>query len=128
MTADGKVKAWTVYCQGVAAMARAGDPDSANRQFFLMRGFYPSLMQKYTAWGRVLAGQDTVLAIKLGEPVPDPQDKMLTLRLASDMPAADRPKVQVLDTRGPAFRSILAHALADKGPTASVCDITVPTR
>jgi len=128
MTADGKVNAWAVYCPGVAAMARAGDPDSANSQFFLMRGFYPSLMQKYTAWGRVLVGQDVVNSIKIGEPVADPQDKMLTVRLASDMPAADRPKVQVLDTRGPAFRSTLAHALADKGPAASVCDITVPTR
>jgi len=128
MTADGKVNAWAVYCQGVAAMARAGDPDSANSQFFLMRGFYPSLMQKYTAWGKVLVGQDVVNAIKVGEPVTDPQDKMLTVRLASDMPAADRPKVQVLDTQGPAFRSTLAHALADKGVTASVCDIQVPTR
>ena len=128
MTADGKVNAWAVYCPGVAAMARAGDPDSANSQFFLMRAFYPSLMQKYTAWGRVLVGQDVVNAIKTGEPVADPQDRMLTVRLASDMPAADRPKLQVLDTSGPAFRSTLAHALADKGPTASVCDIPVPTR
>ncbi len=128
MTADGKVNAWTVYCQGVAAMARAGDPDSANSQFFLMRGFYPSLMQKYTAWGRVLVGQDVVTAIKVGEPVADPQDVMKSVRLASDMPAADRPKVQVLDTRGPAFRSTLAHTLADKGPGMSVCDVPVPTR
>jgi peptidylprolyl isomerase len=128
MTADGRVNAWAVFCQGVAAMARAGDPDSANSQFFLMRAFYPSLMQKYTAWGKVLVGQDVVQAIKIGEPVADPQDKMLTVRLASDLPAAERPKVQVLDTRGPAFRSTLSHALADKGPTASVCDITVPTR
>ncbi len=128
MTADGRVNAWAVYCPGVAAMARAGDPDSANSQFFLMRGFYPSLMQKYTAWGRVLVGQDVVTAIKVGEPVADPQDRIVTLRLASDLPAADRPKVQVLDTRGPAFRSTLAHTLADKGPTMSVCDVTVPTR
>lgn len=128
MTADGKVNAWTVYCQGVAAMARAGDPDSANSQFFLMRAFYPSLMQKYTAWGKVLVGQDVVDAIKTGEPVPDPQDKMLTVRLASDLPAADRPKVQVLETTGPAFRATLARTLADKGAAASVCDVPVPTR
>lgn len=128
MTANGKVNAWVVYCPGVAAMARANDPDSANSQFFLMRGFYPSLMQKYTGWGRVLVGQDVVTAIKLGEPVPDPQDKMLTVRMASDMPPADRPKVQVLDTRGPAFHAILTRSLADKGPAGTVCDVQVPTR
>jgi cyclophilin family peptidyl-prolyl cis-trans isomerase len=128
LTADGKVNAWVVYCPGVAAMARAGDPDSANSQFFLMRGFYPTLMQKYTAWGKVLTGQDVVTAIKTGEPVADPQDRITTLRLASDMPPADRPKVQVLDTRGPAFRSILTRTMAEKGPAGSVCDVQVPTR
>ena len=128
MTADGKVNAWAVYCPGVAAMARAGDPDSANSQFFLMRGTYPSLMQKYTAWGRVLTGQDVVNSIKTGEPVADPQDKMLTVRVASDMPAADRPKVQVQDTRGPAFRQALARSIADKQPTAAVCELPVLTR
>jgi peptidylprolyl isomerase len=128
MTADGKVNAWTVFCPGVAAMARANDPDSANSQFFLMRGFYPSLMQKYTAWGRVIEGQDVVASIKIGEPVADPQDKMLTLRLASDLPPAERPKIQVLDTRGPAFRGRLTHALTGRSPASAVCDIPVPTR
>jgi len=128
MTADNKVNAWAVFCPGVGAMARAGDPDSANSQFFLMRGFYPSLMQKYTAWGRVIGGQDVVGSIKVGEPVTPPQDKMLTLRLASDLPAAERPTIQVLDTRGPAFHGQLTRALTGRSPASSVCDIPVPTR
>jgi peptidylprolyl isomerase len=128
MMADGKVQAWPLFCAGVAAMARAGEPDSANSQFFLMRGVSPNLTQKYTGWGRVVAGQDVVNAIKVGEPVDPPQDRMLSVRLASDMPEAERPKIQVLDTRSAAFRATLAAALADQGDSFSVCDVVVPMR
>jgi peptidylprolyl isomerase len=76
----------------------------------------------------VIAGQDVVGAIKIGEPVADPQDTITTLRLASDLPAADRPKIQVLDTRGPAFHGQMARALTGRSPASSVCDIPVPTR
>lgn len=128
MTADGTVTAWALFCPGVAAMARAGDPDSANSQFFLMRGAYPSLTRKYTGWGRVIVGQDVVQSIKIGEPVEAPQDRMLTVRLASDMPEADRPKLQVVNASGPYFHSLLAKALETGGSRFSVCDVDVPTR
>ena len=128
MTADGKVTAWGLYCPAVAAMARANDPDSANSQFFLMRDAYPSLTKKYTPWGKIIAGQDVVRSIKVGEPVEAPQDRMVTVRLASDMPPAKRPKIQVLDTRGPAFRSQIAKILAEKNAGFSLCDVPIATR
>ena len=128
MTASGKVTAWPLFCPGVAAMARAGDPDSANSQFFLMRDAYPSLTQKYTGWGRVIMGEDIVKALKVGEPVEAPQDKMLTVRLASDMPEADRPKVQVINVAGPYFHQVLTQAVEAGGSRFSVCDVEVPTR
>jgi peptidylprolyl isomerase len=126
MTADNKVIAWPLYCQGVMGMARTGDPDSANSQFFFMRGPYPSLEKKYTAWGRVIIGQDVVRSIKLGEPPADPQDKMLTLRLGSDLAPADRPKVYVLNTRSAVFKAIVDKVRAEKGADFSACDIDIP--
>jgi peptidylprolyl isomerase len=128
MMANGKVSAWGLFCPGIAAMARAEAPDSANSQFFLMRGSYPSLTRKYTAWGRVIVGQDVVNAIKVGEPPVAPQDKMLSVRLASDMPEAVRPKVRVLDSRSAVFRARLAKAVADKGSEFSVCDVDIPAK
>ena len=125
MTADGKVTAWPLFCSGVMGMARAGDPDSANSQFFFMRGPYPSLEKKYTAWGRVLIGEDVVREIKLGEPPADPQDKMITVRLGSDLAPSDRPKLYVLDTRTPVFKAMVDKARADKGADISACDIDV---
>src|SRR5690606_10691221 len=104
-TGDGMVHAWGVYCPGVAGMARDDDPDSANSQFFLMRQAYPSLDKRYTAWGRVISGLDVVRAIKTGvEPsgaVAAPQDVMTTVRVAADIPAAERPVARVLDTASP---------------------------
>lgn len=126
MTADGSVQAWALYCPGVAAMARAEDPDSANSQFFLMRAAYPALTQKYTAWGRVIVGQDVVNSIKTGEPVPAPQDQMVKVRLASDLPDAERPRLQVVDPASPYFRNMLARTV--NLPGFSVCDVPIDTR
>jgi len=126
MTADGKVTAWGLFCPGVMGMARTDDPNSANSQFFLMRAAYPSLDRKYTPWGRVVLGQDVVRSIKVGEPPADPEDKMITLRLGSDMPPDQRPKVYVLDTKTAAFKGLLDKARASFGADFSPCDVDIP--
>jgi peptidylprolyl isomerase len=120
MTNDGKVAGWGLWCTGVAGMARAGDPDSANSQFFLMRDFNGALERKYTAWGRVLVGEDVVRALKTGEPVADP-DKMTSVRVASDLPADQQPKVQVVDANGPWVKTAAKYAF-------DVCDIELPAK
>jgi peptidylprolyl isomerase len=120
MTADGKVQAWGLWCPGVAGMARAGDPNSANSQFFLMRQFTQALEHNYTPWGRVIDGEAVVRALKVGEPVVDP-DKMTRVQVLADIPEASRPKVQVLDTAGPYFKTLAANVV-------SVCDIDLPAK
>ena len=126
MTKDQKVSAWGLYCPGVAGMARDENPDSANSQFFLMRAGYPALEKRYTAFGRVISGMDAVLAIKVGEPVPDPQDRMDRVRVLADLPEKDRPRVRVIDTKGPWFKAEIARARAAKGADFSACDIQMP--
>lgn len=126
MTADKKVSAWGTYCPGVIGMARDEDNNSANSQFFLMRQPYPSLDKRYTAFGRVISGLDAVRAIKTGEPVPAPQDLMQKVRLLSDIPAAERPKVRVIDPKGAWFAAETKRLRAAKGADFSVCDIDLP--
>jgi len=128
MTADRKVAAWGNFCPGVLGMARAGDPDSANSQFFFMRQHYPTLDKTYTAFGRVLSGLEAVRAIKTGEPVVDPQDRMLTVRLLADLPADKRPSIQVMDTRGAAFAALIAKRRADVGASFTNCDVEIPAQ
>jgi peptidylprolyl isomerase len=126
MTRDLKVSGWALYCPGVAAMARAEDPNSANSQFFLMRNGYPSLEKRYTAWGRVISGQDVVLAIKVGEPVADPQDLMERVRVLADLPDKERPKVRVIDPKSAWFKAEVARVRAAKGADFSACDVNIP--
>ncbi|MEH0197974.1 peptidylprolyl isomerase [Caulobacter sp. CCNWLY153] len=128
MTADGKVQAWANFCPGVLGMARAGDPNSANSQFFFMRQHYPSLEKAYTGFGRVLSGLEVVRAIKTGEPVADPQDKMLSVKVLADIPADKRPTVQVMDTRSAAFAEVVKKKQAELGAGYNICDVEVPAK
>jgi peptidylprolyl isomerase len=128
MTADRKVATWGNFCPGVLGMARAGDPDSANSQFFFMRQANASLDKTYTAFGRVLSGLDVVRAIKVGEPVPDPQDKMLSVKMLADLPADKRPKVQVMDTRSATFKALVTKRQAEMGGSFTNCDLDVPVQ
>jgi peptidylprolyl isomerase len=111
-------KTWALHCSGVTSMARTGDPDSADTQFFLMR--HPrvgptGLDQKYTVWGRSLTGLDVIRGIKVGPPEndgrftsPSQADKLTKAVVVADIPAAKRPAVYVRRTDGPEFAETLA--------------------
>ena len=49
-----------LHVRGVLSMARANDPNSASCQFFIMHGANASLDGKYSAFGEVVTGMDTV--------------------------------------------------------------------
>jgi len=46
--------------KGVLSMARSGDPDSAGSQFFICHGRAPHLDNQYTAFGKLVAGEDVL--------------------------------------------------------------------
>ena len=71
------------HLRGTVSMARTNEPDTANSQFFIM--FYPrfALDNRYTNFGRVIAGMDHVDAIQRGEP-PKVPTKIVQASLASD--------------------------------------------
>ncbi len=127
ITNDGKTNAWGLYCQGVLGMARDSAPDSANSQFFLMRGANSALEKRYTAFGVVVSGLDVVRKIKIGEPAVNP-DKMLKVRVLADIPEAERPKIEVMDTTSPQFQQLIDQTRKSKGADFSACDLTVPTK
>ena len=128
LTADHKVRAYATFCQGVGGMARSAEPGSGNSQFYLMRGPTPHLDQNYTPFGRAIAGLDVIRAIKVGEPVEAPMDKMLKVRVLADIPAAERPVVRVIDTRGAWFTAQAAKARAEQAPEFSICGLDIPSQ
>ena len=72
------------HVRGVASMARAQSPDSANSQFFICFGDARFLDRQYTVWGKVIEGMENVDQIKRGEPVRDP-DSMVSVKVAADI-------------------------------------------
>lgn len=48
------------HARGVLSMARSQDPDSASSQFFIMHQDSPHLDGQYSAFGRVVKGQEVV--------------------------------------------------------------------
>ena len=72
------------FKRGSVGAARKDDPDSFNSQFFICLGAAcRQLSGKYTLWGEVTEGMDTVDKIFRGEPPPQP-DKMLKVYLLAD--------------------------------------------
>jgi len=124
---DGKSRTWGLYCAGVAGMGRQADWGTANSELFFMRDPARRLDRDYTVWGRAVIGLDVVRKIRVGFPPKDP-DRMLKVRVLSDIPVAERPTIEVMDTHGPAFTALIAKARQSKGANFTPCDIDVPAK
>jgi cyclophilin family peptidyl-prolyl cis-trans isomerase len=74
------------HVRGIASMARADAPDSANSQFFIMLAPRFVLDHKYSAFGRVIEGMANVDAIAVGEPPADPT-KIVRATIGGPLPA-----------------------------------------
>jgi peptidylprolyl isomerase len=124
---DGKARTWGLYCAGVAGMGRQAAWDSANSEIFFMRDPARRLDRDYTVWGRAVIGLDVIRKIKVGFP-PKAPDKMLAVRVAADLPAAQRPKVIMMDEQSPAFAALIARTRKLRGADFSPCEIDIPAR
>jgi peptidylprolyl isomerase len=60
------------HVRGTCSMARSGQPDSANSQFFICFGDAGFLDGQYTVWGEVESGMEHVDALPVGEPPREP--------------------------------------------------------
>jgi peptidylprolyl isomerase len=77
------------HVRGVVSMARSGDPDSANSQFFIVLADSLFLDGQYTAWGMVTEGMEHVDKLTKGAPgsgaVPkDKQGNIVSMKVAAD--------------------------------------------
>jgi len=68
------------HTRGAVSMARGGNPDSADSQFFIVFDDSRFLDGQYTVWGRVVEGMEFVDKIARGEPPANP-DKIISMKL-----------------------------------------------
>jgi peptidylprolyl isomerase len=72
------------HVRGTCSMARSGDPNSADSQFFICFDEAPWLDRQYTVWGKVTSGMELVDKIKRGEPVKNP-DRVVRAHIKGDV-------------------------------------------
>ncbi len=60
------------HVRGTCSMARTGNPNSANSQFFICFDNASFLDKQYTVWGNVESGMEHVDALPVGEPPREP--------------------------------------------------------
>jgi cyclophilin family peptidyl-prolyl cis-trans isomerase len=111
------------HVRGVASMARADEPNSANSQFFIMLAPTFKLDHKYSGFGRVIEGMATVDAIAVGEP-PEQPTRIVRATIGGPLPAppvvATAPQVAPATEAAPAA----AEAAAPTPPSSRATDVT----
>ncbi len=74
------------HLRGVASMARADSPDSANSQFFIVLSPTFKLDHKYSGFGRVIEGMNVVDTFAVGEP-PAAPTRIVRASIGGPLPA-----------------------------------------
>src|SRR5215469_17437201 len=76
------------HVRGTCSMARSGNPNSANSQFFICFGDAPWLDRQYSVWGQVVEGMEHVDKIKKGSEhnngaISGEPDKIISMRVGA---------------------------------------------
>lgn len=112
-TESGKV--WLTHCPGTVAMARLDDPDSSSTDFYIVIGQAPRYLDRnLSIFGRVVYGMEIVQRLRRGLSsnggvIDDAKERsaIRSVRIAADILADERPKVDVINTNSEEFQSIL---------------------
>ncbi|MGZ3298962.1 MAG: peptidylprolyl isomerase [Asticcacaulis sp.] len=139
---DGKA-AWLVHCYGMIGVARNNPPDTGDStQLYTVIGHAPRhLDRNLTVAGRIVSGMEFLTALPRGTDTlgfykTDAERlKIVSTKMASDMPTGGRPSFQVMDTDAPDFaRWVKARANRDQAffvrPAGAVdlCNAQTPVR
>ena len=135
---------WLTHCPGTVAMARDNAPDSATTELYIVIGQAPRYLDRnMSVIGRVIDGMAAVQTIARGPAdangmIDDAaqRTKIERMRVAADVPSAERPAVQVMDTTSQAFAEMVEDRrnrthefFAHRPPRViDVCQVPIPTR
>jgi cyclophilin family peptidyl-prolyl cis-trans isomerase len=146
ITADGwpiatdGTAAWLTHCYGTVGVARNASPDTGTgAELFTPIGESARRLDRnYTIVGRIIEGMQYLSALPrsdaemgvyatAGERTP-----IASVRLASDIPAADRPHFEYRAADNPRFAATIAKREHPEPPTvaigADVCDVPLAAR
>jgi len=136
-------RTWLTYCYGALGTARGNDTASGGgTQLFVIIGHSPRhLDRNYTAFGRVVKGIELLSTLPRGTgPLgfyekPEQRVAIKSMRVAADVPAAERTALQVLRTDTPTFTSLIGarrtrseESFKYKVSRIEVCNVPIPTK
>jgi peptidylprolyl isomerase len=140
---DGKPQNWLVHCYGMVGVGRNLSPDTGTgAELYAVIGHAPRHLDRNIALvGRVVQGIEHLSSLPRGTAAlgvyaqPEERTEIGMLRLASDLPVAERPRFAVMDTQSGAFKAY-AEARANRRDAffnvpaggADLCNIPVPVR
>jgi len=135
-------QAWLAHCYGTVGAGRSDAVDSSNgAELYVVIGHAPrGLDLNITVVGRVLKGMELLSALPRGTGAmgfydkPEQRTGIQRVRLLADVPAAERPALQVLKTESATWAELL-DARRHRGgwyvhsPNhVDICSASVPTR
>jgi peptidylprolyl isomerase len=136
-------KAWVTHCYGTVGAGRDNAEDSSTgAELYVVIGQSPrQLDDNITVVGRVLQGMELLSSLRRGPPPmgfyasPSERAPIRSLKLASDVPPAERTPIEVLKTDTQTFRDVVEarRNRVDafyKRPAGHIdlCNISVPVR
>ncbi|MEX0645940.1 MAG: peptidylprolyl isomerase [Parvularculaceae bacterium] len=132
---------WHIHCTGAVAIAREEKPDTASTEFYIALQPQRYLDRNLTVVGRVVDGMQHVQALRRVQPTAEPSsaddlgEKILSIKVAADVPAAERTALEILDSGRPAFDAFVeARRNRPEGfftfrPNfIDICQLPVPVR
>jgi len=139
----GKNKAWLAHCYGMVGAARSAKPDSSNgTSLYAINGQGPRQLDlNITVVGRVVKGMEVLSALPRGPaPMgfyekPEHYVPITRARLLADLPAEERPAIEILRTDTATWRQLVEasrHAIGGwavrSALHSNICNRSVPTR
>jgi len=143
VAADPKAgKAWLAHCYGMVGAGRGDAVDSSNgTELYVVIGHAPRALDlNITVVGRVLKGMELLSALPRGGAnmgfydKPEQRTGIQRVRLLADVPAAERPALQVLKTDSATWQKLLDARRYRGGwyvhsaEHTDICSAGVPTR
>lgn len=144
MGKDGNVF-WPVHCYGMVGVGRNYSPDTGSgAELYTVIGHAPRHLDRNIALvGRVIEGMQHLSSLPRGSGAlgfytteeADKRTPILTVRVASDLPADEQPQFEYLSTESDTFATY-AEAIANRRDPffivpaggADICNIRVPVR
>lgn len=135
--------AWPIHCYGMVGVGRDYSPDTGTgAELYTVIGHAPRHLDRNIALvGRVVEGIEHLSSLPRGTgPLGFYEDEaqrvpILSLRVAADLPAAERPRFEYLSTEGATFARYAEARANRRDPFfivpaggADICNIPVPVR